>query len=296
MRKSSILLSLIVLLSVFTLVLTGCGSTTTSGDSSTNNASTVQTSTTAGTAADTTTQKTVKLVVGATPVPHAEILNYIKPILKEKGIDLEVKEFTDYVTPNTALNDKQLDANFFQHVPYLDDFSKKNNVKLVASVKVHVEPLGAYSKKIKSKDEIKDGFTVAIPNDATNEGRALLLLQNQGIIKLKDAFGLTQTPKDITDNPKKLKFKELEAAQLPRVLTDVDFAIINTNFALEAKLNPTSDALFIEDKDSPYANILTVRPDNQNDPAIKELEKVLNSPEVKKFIEDKYKGSIVPAF
>ncbi|TDT52097.1 MetQ/NlpA family ABC transporter substrate-binding protein [Fonticella tunisiensis] len=242
-------------------------------------------------------KKTTKLVVGATPVPHAEILNeVVKPLLKEKGIDLEVKEFTDYVTPNTALNDKQIDANFFQHVPYMEDFAAKNNMKLVAAAKVHVEPLGAYSKKITSKDQIKDKAVVAIPNDATNEGRALLLLQKQGFIKLKDPNGLTQTPKDIVENPKNLQFKELEAAQLPRVLQDVDFAIINTNYALEAKLNPTKDSLFIEDKDSPYANVLTVRPDNEKDPAIQELVKALNSPEVKKFIEDKYQGSIVPAF
>lgn len=242
-------------------------------------------------------QKTsVKLVVGATPEPHAEILNLIKDDLKEKGIDLEVKEFNDYVTPNTALNEKQLDANFFQHVPYMEDFAKQRNIQLVASVKVHVEPMGAYSQKIKSKDEIKDGATVAIPNDATNEGRALLLLQKQGLIKLKDPIGLIQTPKDIIENPKNLKFKELEAPQLPRVLQDVDLAIINTNFALKGNLNPINDAIFIEDKDSPYANILTVRPDNGNSPEIQELAKALNSEKVKKFLEDKYEGSIVPAF
>lgn len=240
-------------------------------------------------------KQTKKLVVGATPVPHAEILNVVKPILAQKGIELEIKEFTDYVTPNTALNDKQLDANFFQHVPYMEDFANKKGIKLIAATKVHVEPMGAYSSKIKSKDEIKDGAIVAIPNDATNEGRALLLLQKQGLIKLKDETNLTQTPKDIVENPKNLKFKELEAAQLPRVLSDVDFAIINTNFALEGKLNP-KDTLFIEDKDSPYANVLTVRPDNQNSPEIQELVKALNSEEVRKFINEKYKGAIVPAF
>lgn len=237
-----------------------------------------------------------KLVVGATPVPHAEILEKIKPVLKEKGIDLEIKEFTDYVTPNTALNDKQLDANFFQHVPYMEDFAKKNNMELISAAKVHVEPMGAYSKKLKSVDELQDGATIAIPNDATNEGRALLLLQKQGLIKLKDETGLTQTPRDIAENPKNLKFSELEAAQLPRVLQDVDLAVINTNFALEGNLNPVKDALFMEDKDSPYANILTVRPDNQNDPAIQELVKALNSEAVKKFLDEKYAGSIVPAF
>lgn len=236
-----------------------------------------------------------KIVVGATPLPHAEILNYIKPKLKEKGIELEVKEFTDYVTPNTALNDKQLDANFFQHVPYLNEFTKEKGLKLVSVANIHVEPMGAYSDKLKSKDEIKDGATVAIPNDATNEGRALLLLQKQGLIKLKDN-SLTQTPNDIVENPKNLKFKELEAAQLPRVLKDVDFAIINTNYALEAKLNPLKDSLFIEDKDSPYANVLVTREDNKDDELIKELIKLLQSEDVKKFIEEKYQGAVVPAF
>lgn len=280
MKKVSILIS-ILLISI--IVFAGCSSAKTNSSANTSSGSD-------------TSSKTTKLVVGATPVPHAEILNIVKPILKEKGIDLEVKEFTDYVTPNTALNDKEIDANFFQHVPYLEDFNKQHNMNLVAIAKVHVEPMGAYSKKIKSKEEIKDGMTVAIPNDATNEGRALLLLQKQGLIKLKDEKALTQTPNDIVDNPKHLKFSELDAAQLPRVLQDVDFAIINTNFALEAKLNPLKDALFMEDKDSPYANVLVVRPDEQNNPAIKELAKALNSPEVKKFIEDKYKGAIVPAF
>jgi D-methionine transport system substrate-binding protein len=238
----------------------------------------------------------VKLVVGATPEPHAKILNLIKPLLAEKGIDLEVKEFNDYVPLNPALVEKQLDANFFQHVPYMEEYAKQKGVQLVAVAKVHVEPMGAYSVKIKSKDEIKDGAQVAVPNDATNEGRALLLLQKEGLIKLKDAAGLTQTPRDIVDNPKSLKFVELDAAQLPRTLQDVDFAIINTNFALKASLDPLNGTLFAEDKDSPYANVLTVRPDNQNDPAIQELAKALNSPEVKKFLEDTYKGAIVPAF
>lgn len=247
-------------------------------------------------AKDQTKTETKKLVVGATPLPHAEILNFVKPLLEEKGITLEIKEFTDYVTPNIALNEKELDANFFQHVPYMNDFAKEKGIKLVSAAAVHVEPMAAYSKKIKSADELKDGATVAVPNDATNEGRALLLLQKQGLIKLKDAEGLSQTPKDIVENPKNLKFSELEAAQLPRVLADVDIAIINTNFALEGNLNPLKDALFIEDGDSPYANILTVRPDNQNSPEIQELVKILNSEDVKKFINDKYKGAIIPAF
>jgi D-methionine transport system substrate-binding protein len=266
---------------VASVALTGCGSKSQESSS---------------TAEKSEANKTTKLVVGATPLPHAEILKIVQPVLKEKGIELEIKEFTDYVTPNTAVNDKQIDANFFQHVPYMEDFNKQNGTNLVAVGKVHVEPLAAYSSKIKTKDEIKDGAVIAIPNDATNEGRALLLLQKQGLIKLKDSTALTQTPKDIVENSKNLEFKELEAAQLPRVLPDVDIAIINTNYAIEAKLNPTGDSLFIEDQDSPYANVLSARPDNQNDPAIQELLKALNSPEVKKFIEEQYKGAVVPAF
>lgn len=273
------IIKLLSVLLVITIVLAGCSSKSTETAP-----------------ADSGEKKPVKLVVGATPVPHAEILNVVKPILQEKGIELEIKEFNDYVTPNTALNEKQLDANFFQHAPYMEDFAKQRNIELVAAAKVHVEPMGAYSSKIKSKDEIKNGAVIAIPNDATNEGRALLLLQKQGLIKLKDPNGLSQTPKDIVENSKNLKFNELEAPQLPRVLPDVDLAIINTNFALKANLNPLNDALFMEDKDSPYANVLTVRPDNQNAPAIQELVKALNSDEVKKFLEDTYKGSIVPAF
>ncbi len=237
-----------------------------------------------------------KIVVGATPVPHSEILEEVKPILEEQGIELEIKEFTDYVTPNVALNDESIDANFFQHKPYLDEFNANKNMNLVTVGKVHVEPLGAYSEKIKSFDEIEDGATVAIPNDATNEGRALLLLQKQGLIKLKDEGGLTQTPLDVVENKKNLKFEELEAAQLPRVLQDIDFAIINTNFALEGGLNPTKDAIFIEDEDSPYANIIAAREDNAESEEIKALVEALNSEEIKKFIEEKYEGAIVPAF
>lgn len=278
MKKSIIFITTVLFLS---FIFTGCAKSSSKESNATVNAS---------------NKKIVKIVVGASPTPHAGILKVVKPILAKKGIDLEIKEFTDYVTPNTALNDKQIDANFFQHVPYLEDFEKKNNMKLVPLVKVHVEPMGAYSKKIKSKDEIKNGAKVAIPNDATNEGRALLLLQKQGLIKLKDPKSLMQTPRDIIDNPKHLQFSELEAPELPRVLQDVDFAIINTNFALEGKLNPLKDTIFSEGKDSPYANVLVVRPDNQNDPAIKELAKALNSEAVKKYIEDTYKGAIIPAF
>ncbi|MBP2002071.1 D-methionine transport system substrate-binding protein [Paenibacillus shirakamiensis] len=245
---------------------------------------------------NTSSTKPVKLVVGASAVPHAEILEFIKPKLKAEGVDLEVKIFTDYILPNTQLFEKQLDANFFQHKPYLDDQNQKNNFNLVPVTSVHVEPFGAYSKKHKAITEIPDKGIIAIPNDATNGGRALLLLAKNGLITLKEGAGISATKKDIIANPKNLEIKEFEAAQLPRVLPEVDLALINTNYALAAKLVPTKDALFIEDKDSPYANLLVARPDNKDSDAIQKLAKALTTPEVKQFIEDKYQGAIVPAF
>ncbi|MBB6213935.1 D-methionine transport system substrate-binding protein [Anaerosolibacter carboniphilus] len=244
------------------------------------------------------TQETaaVTLKVGATPVPHAELLEFVKPLLKEQGIELEIVEFTDYVNPNLALDSKELDANFFQHVPYMDTFSKERGIELVSVGKVHVEPLGLYSKKIKTIDELQDKAVIAIPNDPTNEGRALILLDTAGIIKLKDDAGLEATEKDIAENPKNLVFKPIDAAQLPRTLEDVDASIINTNYALEAGLNPVKDSIIIEGSDSPYANIVTARPDNQNDENIKKLIETLQTPEVKDFIEETYKGAVVPAF
>lgn len=236
------------------------------------------------------------LNVAATAVPHAEILEFVKPALAKEGVELNVKVFTDYVQPNIQVAEKRLDANFFQHQPYLDEFNKGKGTELVAVTGVHVEPFGAYSSKIKSLDELPQGGTVVIPNDATNGGRALLLLDKAGVIKLKDKSNILATPKDIVENPKSLKVRELEAATLPRVLTQVDLALINTNYALEAKLNPTKDALVIEGSDSPYVNILVARPDNKDSDAMQKLAKALNSAEVKQFIEEKYKGAVVPAF
>ena len=237
------------------------------------------------------------LKIGATPAPHSEILEQIRPDLKEKGINLEIVEFNDYVQPNIALNDKELDANFFQHEPYLNDFIKEHkDLKLKNAGGVHVEPMGIYSKKIKDLKELADGATVSIPNDPTNGGRALLLLQKANLLKLKDGTGAEATLQDIADNPKNLKIQEVEAAQLPRTLEDVDISIINTNFALNADLNPMKDALFIEDKDSPYVNIIAVRDGDENRDDIKKLLATIKSDKVKKFIEDKYKGAIVPAF
>ena len=241
--------------------------------------------------------KEVTLKIGATPVPHAEILEEIKPDLKEKGITLEIVEFNDYVQPNIALNDKELDANFFQHEPYLNDFIKEHkDVKLKNAGDVHIEPMGIYSKKIKDLKELHDGATVSIPNDPTHGGRALLLLQKAELLKLKDGVNEMATVQDIAENPKNLKVQEVEAAQLPRTLEDVDISIINTNFAMNADLNPMKDALFIEDKTSPYVNIIAVREGNENRQEIKTLLETIKTDKVKKFIEDKYKGAIVPAF
>lgn len=237
-----------------------------------------------------------ELNVAATAVPHAEILDFVKPHLAEQGVDLKVKVFTDYVQPNIQVAEKRLDANFFQHQPYLDEFNKGKGTELVSVAGVHIEPFGAYSSKYKSLDELPDGATVVIPNDATNGGRALLLLQKAGVITLKDGAGITATPKDIAENPKHIKLRELEAATLPRVLTQVDLALINTNYALEAKLNPTEDALFIEGSDSPYVNILVARPDNKDSDAMQKLANALHSDAVKQFIKEKYQGAVVPAF
>ncbi|WP_339432378.1 MULTISPECIES: MetQ/NlpA family ABC transporter substrate-binding protein [unclassified Pseudomonas] len=236
------------------------------------------------------------LTVAATPVPHAEILEFVKPALAKEGVDLKVKVFTDYVQPNVQVAEKRLDANFFQHQPYLDEFNKAKGTHLVAVTGVHLEPLGAYSSKIKDLKDLPSGANVVIPNDATNGGRALLLLAKAGVIKLKDSNNILSTVKDIVENPKDLKIRELEAATIPRVLTQVDLALINTNYALEAKLDPSKDALVIEGNDSPYVNILVSREDNKDSDAMKKLAAALHSPEVKQFITEKYKGAVLPAF
>ncbi len=264
-----------------TLLLTGCGG----GDQPAQKAD------------DKSAAKEVTLKIGATPVPHSELLEEIKPDLKEKGITLEIVEFNDYVQPNIALNDKELDANFFQHEPYLNDFiAEHKDVKLKNAGGIHIEPMGIYSKKIKDLKELADGATVSIPNDPTNGGRALLLLQKAGLLKLKDGVNEMATVQDIAENPKNLNVQEVEAAQLPRTLEDVDISIVNTNFAMNADLNPMKDALFIEDKTSPYVNIIAVRDGDENRDDIKTLVNTLQSDKVKKFIEEKYKGAIVPAF
>ncbi|KMT21175.1 MetQ/NlpA family ABC transporter substrate-binding protein [Clostridium cylindrosporum] len=243
------------------------------------------------------TTETKKIVVGATPVPHAEFLNgFAKAKLKEKGIDLEVKEFTDYVIPNKAVAEKQLDANYFQHIPYLDDYNKENKTTLVPIGKIHAEPLAAYSNKIKNISELKSGAIIAIPNDNSNGTRALKLLQKQGLIELKDANAAIQTEKDIVKNPKNIKVKTVEAAQLPRVLGDVDVAIINGNYALESKLD-TKSTLFAEDVSAieKNVNVVVSREDNKDNPALKELVNVLKSEDAKKWLKEKYGSAVIPA-
>lgn len=237
------------------------------------------------------------LVVAASPTPHADILNFVKENLAaDAGLKLEVKEFTDYVLPNTATQQGQVDANYFQHKPYLDDFNKKNKTTIAPVFNVHLEPLGLYSKKAGAVADIKAGQTVAVPNDTTNEGRALHLLADNGLITLKDGVGTDAKLSDIAD-AKGLKFKELEAATLPRALNDVDAAVINGNYAIEADLKPATDALVLEKAEgNPYANFLAVKDGNQDDPRVQKLAKLLNSPEVKKFIEDSYQGSVVASF
>lgn len=237
-----------------------------------------------------------ELKVGATPVPHAELLNLVKEDLKTEGVDLKVVEFTDYVTPNLALTEGELDANFFQHFPYLEKFSNERGLNLVSAGKVHVEPLGVFSQKIKDIKDLSNKATIAIPSDPSNGGRALILLHNNGIIKLNDPTNLYVTEFDIVENPKKLKFKPIEAAQLPRVLPDVEAAVINGNYALEAGFSPVEDSLLLEGAESPYANIIAVKSGDESKEDIQKLLKALQSKKVSDYIGANYKGGVVPAF
>ncbi len=238
------------------------------------------------------------VTVGASPTPHAEILKVAAEVLKDQGYTLKIVEYSDYVQPNLALESKDLDANFFQHKPYLDDFNKEKGTKLVSLGTVHYEPFGIYAGECSRLADLKEGGMVAVPNDTTNEARALLLLQDQGLLKLKDGAGLTATRRDIVDNPKNLKIEELEAAQLVRALPDVEIAVINGNYAILGGLN-VKDALAAESADSvaaaTYANILAVRAGDESRPELQALLQALKGEKVKKFIMDTYEGAVVPA-
>ncbi|WP_191013445.1 MetQ/NlpA family ABC transporter substrate-binding protein [Treponema zioleckii] len=237
------------------------------------------------------------LKVGATPEPHASILNLVKDDLKEQGIDLQVVEFTDYVTPNEAVEAGDIDANYFQHIPYLNSFNKEKGTHLVNAAGIHVEPFAVYSSKIKNIKDLKKKAVIAIPNDPTNEGRALLLLQQAGLITLKPNAGITATPIDIKKNPLKLKFKEIEAATLPRILQDVDAAVINGNYAIPAGLSAAKDGLVVEGSSSPYVNVVAVKKGHENDAAIKALVNALKSQKVKDWVKAKYpNGEVVTVF
>ncbi len=280
---------------VLCLGLAACGGGTTSTDTN------ADTSSDADTNGDTaTTGETITLTVGATPNPHAEILAQVKDDLAAQGIDLVVKEYSDYIVPNTAVEEGDLDANYFQHTPYMEQFNEENGTHLVSVAKIHYEPMGIYPGTAKTLDELKDGDTIAVPNDVTNEARALQLLAAQGIIELKADAGLNATPNDITSNPKNIQFKELEAAMLPQTVSEVALSVINSNFAMEGGLNPATDALASEDADSEaaqtYANIVAVEEGHENDPAIQALVKALQSDKVKEYIEQTYSGAVVAVF
>lgn len=240
------------------------------------------------------------ILVGATPAPHAEILEVVKPLLLEQGYDLQIVDFVDYVQPNLSVDSGDIDANYFQHQPYLDDFNAEQGTELVSIAAVHYEPFGIYPGKTTSLDALPDGAKIAVPNDTTNEARALLLLEAQGLIGLKENLGLTATKQDIISNPKNYDIVELEAAQIPRSLPDVDIAVINGNYALEAQLSVKSDALATEDASSvaaqTYANILVVRAGDEEREDLQALAAALLSPEVKAFIENTYDGAVVPMF
>ena len=275
MKKRSILTAIIV-----SIGLIGCGNSEGSSNDSSSNGD----------------DKVIK--VGVSPVPHEEIMEVAKPLLEAKGYTVEIVEFTDYVLPNTALESGEIDANYFQHIAYLNSFNADNGTHLTYTAEIHLEPMGAFSKKYKTVDEVEEGAVVAVPDDPSNEARALRVLAAAGLIEVND--GELITTADITSNPKNLEFKELEAATLPRVLEDVDIAVINGNYALEAGLDVNNDAFYAEDKNveslKERRNVLAVKEGNENSQKIKDLTEALTSDEVREFIEEKYKGAVVPVF
>ncbi len=278
MKKRSILTAIIA--GIVSIGLIGCGNSEGSSNDSSSNGD----------------DKVIK--VGVSPVPHEEIMEVAKPLLEAKGYTVEIVEFTDYVLPNTALESGEIDANYFQHIAYLNSFNADNGTHLTYTAEIHLEPMGALSKKYKTVDEVEEGAVVAVPDDPSNEARALRVLAAAGLIEVND--GELITTADITSNPKNLEFKELEAATLPRVLEDVDIAVINGNYALEAGLDVNNDAFYAEDKNveslKEIRNVLAVKEGNENSQKIKDLTEALTSDEVREFIEEKYKGAVVPVF
>ena len=278
MKKRSILTAIIA--GIVSIGLIGCGNSEGSSNDSSSNGD----------------DKVIK--VGVSPVPHEEIMEVAKPLLEAKGYTVEIVEFTDYVLPNTALESGEIDANYFQHIAYLNSFNADNGTHLTYTAEIHLEPMGAFSKKYKTVDEVEEGAVVAVPDDPSNEARALRVLAAAGLIEVND--GELITIADITSNPKKLEFKELEAATLPRVLEDVDIAVINGNYALEAGLDVNNDAFYAEDKNieslKERRNVLAVKEGSENTQKIKDLTEALTSDEVREFIEEKYNGAVVPVF
>ena len=278
MKKRSILTAIIA--GIVSIGLIGCGNSEGSSNDSSSNGD----------------DKVIK--VGVSPVPHEEIMEVAKPLLEAKGYTVEIVEFTDYVLPNTSLENGELDANYFQHIAYLNSFNADNGTHLTYTAEIHLEPMGAFSKKYKSVDEVKEGAVVAVPDDPSNEARALRLLEKAGLIKVKDGDLITIA--DITENYKNLKFKELEAAQLPRVLDEVEGAVINGNYALQADLDTNKNGIFVEDNNDSllkdYTNILVVKEGNEDSEKIKILKKALTSDTVKEYINETYKGAVIPVF
>ena len=295
MRKTLCVFAVTALLAA---TITGCSG---KSGSETTAAQTTGEETTETTAASETkpTGEMKKIVVGASPAPHAEILKAAADSLAQKGYELDIKEYVDYIQPNLALESGDLAANYFQHLPYLESFNEENGTKLVSAAAIHYEPFGIYAGKASSLEELQDGATVAVPNDTSNEARALLLLEAQGLIQLKEGADLTVTKNDIVENTKNLNLYEVEAAQIPRVVEDVDIAVINGNYAIEAGFK-VSEALAVEDSESiaasTYGNVIAVQEGHENDEAIQALIEALTSDEVKKFMDEKYEGAVVPLF
>ena len=283
-------------------LLAGCSGGTNPGAASTpapNSETPAPESTAPVTTESATPEGTTTLKVGATPAPHAEILEVVKEILAQQGITLDIVVFNDYIQPNTAVEDGSLDANYFQHITYMNEFNASDGTHLVSAAEIHYEPFGLYAGKTASLDALADGAQIAVPNDTTNEARALLLLQQEGLITLKEGAGITATKADIAENPKNLDSVELEASQLPVRLADVDMAVINGNYAIDAGLK-VADALAVEAADgeaaTAYVNVLTVKEGRESDPAIQALVEALQSQEVKDYIETTYEGAVVPVF